>query len=88
MNGLVNFLKTVIGFFQNAARFNRALPAIFDDVDNRLPALLGRATAGQVEALISDATRKATGKRATKRQIKKIEKLYSPVKAARKKSRG
>jgi hypothetical protein len=60
----------------------RALPAVFERLDNDMPELLQKADPEVMTAQIASAIAKATGAPATARQIEQVVELYSPIKAA------
>lgn len=60
----------------------RALPAVFERLDQQLPALLQSAGPEEVTAEIASSIAHATGNPATAQQIEQVVALYSPIKAA------
>jgi hypothetical protein len=60
----------------------RALPAVFERLDNDMPELLQKADPEVMTAEIAAAITEATGNGATARQIEQVVSLYSPIKAA------
>jgi hypothetical protein len=60
----------------------RALPAVFERLDNDMPELLQKADPEVMTAHIASTIAKATGKPATANQIDQVVTLYSPIKAA------
>ena len=61
---------------------NRALPYIFERLDNEMPTLLREADPEVMTAEIAATIAQATGQAATARQIEQVVSLYSPIKAA------
>lgn len=82
MTKLLSAAKAIIDLILGRDKFSNALPEIFDSIDDQIPALLHYTTGYEVEELIARSIQKATGRKPTKRQVKKVIKLYSPVKAA------
>ena len=60
----------------------RALPAIYERLDNEMPELLRTADPEVMTAEIAATIAQATGAGATARQIEQVVALYSPIKAA------
>ena len=60
--------------------FRRALPYIFQRLDNEMPSLL-RTTPAIMTAEIGAAIAQATGQPATARQIEHVARLYDPLQA-------
>ena len=60
------------------------LPFVFNDIDRRIPGMIGTATGQQVEDLITRAIEEATGGAVTDDQVKTVIRLYSPIEAAKK----
>jgi hypothetical protein len=75
-------IGSVIQVIRGQKTFGQALPEVFDSIDDQLPALIGYATGYEVEELIGRSITKATGKKATKRQVRKVISLYDPTIAA------
>ncbi|MFZ9326293.1 MAG: hypothetical protein ACO24H_02390 [Polynucleobacter sp.] len=84
MKKIIEIVKTIINLFQAKKKFEEVLPIIFDDIDRYMPGVIGNANSWEVEELIARSIQKATGKKAKKSQVKKIVKLYSPIKNAAK----
>ena len=84
MKKFIRFIRTAIVFYLTQRRLRAQLPAIFDEIDQQLPEVIGKAAASETEKLITGAIEHATGKLATKDEIQTIIGLYSPVKAATK----
>lgn len=82
MKNLLKIAQKLIAVFRGEKEFSKVLPQIFDEIDSKLPELIGYVTGYEVEELIGRSIQKVTGKKPTKRQVKKVIKLYSPVKAA------
>lgn len=81
-----NFIKELYGFwvfYRAQRRLRKSLPAVFEQVDQKLPELLTQGTAVQAERLIGQSLKKATGKKAAKIDIDTVIKLYSPIEAIR-----
>jgi hypothetical protein len=60
----------------------RALPAVYERLDNEMPTLLRTADPEIMTAEIASTIAQATGNPATARQIDQVVALYSPIKAA------
>lgn len=60
----------------------RALPYIYERLDNEMPTLLRTAEPETMAAEIASTIAQATGNPATARQIEQVVALYSPIKAA------
>lgn len=60
----------------------RALPAIYERLDNEMPELLRKADPEVMTAEIAATIAQSTGSSATARQIEQVVSLYSPIKAA------
>lgn len=60
----------------------RALPSVYERLDNEMPTLLRTADAEIMTAEIAATIAQATGNPATARQIEQVVALYSPIKAA------
>lgn len=91
MKKLIQIIRILFGNKKDRrpkASFKAALPAIFDDIDSQIPALIGVATGYEVEELIGRAIQKATGNKPTPDQVETVINLYSPIKAAFKAFRG
>ena len=59
----------------------RALPHVYDRLDNEMPTLLRTATPEVMAAEIAASIAQATGREATARQIQQVAQLYDPLKA-------
>lgn len=70
-------------FYRAQKRLRKSLPAVFEQVDEKLPGLLAQGTAVQAERLIAKSIQKAVGKKASKLDIDTVIRLYSPVEAIR-----
>ena len=89
LDGLVAFLvmgltEAVIKPLAKAAidrPLRRALPNIYDRLDNEMPTLLRTADPEMMAAEIAASIAQATGNPATARQIQQVVDLYSPIKA-------
>lgn len=84
MKTLLELLKNLFSVLSAGSRFKRSMPMIFDEIDNQLPAMIGYLTGGEVDELIGRSIKKATGKKPTKRQIKRVVRSYDPRIAATK----
>jgi len=90
LDGLVAFLvmgltEAVIKPLAKAAidrPLRRALPSVYERLDNEMPTLLRTADAEMMAAEIAASIAQATGNPATARQIQQVVDLYSPIKAA------
>lgn len=60
----------------------RALPYIYERLDDEMPTLLRTADPEVMTAEIASTIAQATGNPATARQIDQVVALYSPIKAA------
>lgn len=60
----------------------RALPFIYERLDDEMPTLLRTADPEVMTAEIASTIAQATGNPATARQIDQVVALYSPIKAA------
>jgi hypothetical protein len=89
IDGLIAFLvigltEVVIKPLATAAigrPLKRALPDIFERLDNEMPVLLRTADPEVMTAEIAASIAQATGNPATARQIEQVVALYSPIKA-------
>lgn len=63
-------------------QLRRALPYIYEHLDNEMPSLLRTATSEVMTSHIAASISKATGELATPRQIEQVVALYNPIKAA------
>lgn len=59
----------------------RALPYIYERLDNEMPLLLKDATPEVMAAEIAATIAQATGHPATANQVRKVAELYDPIKA-------
>jgi hypothetical protein len=60
----------------------KALPYVYERLDNEMPVLLRTADPEVMTAEIAATIAHATGNPATARQIEQVVSLYSPIKAA------
>ena len=60
----------------------KALPYVYERLDNEMPTLLRTANPEVMAAEIASSIAQATGNPATARQIDQVVALYSPIKAA------
>lgn len=79
---LVNFLGPLVTALSGKDKFKQELPAIFDEVDQVVPRLIGKADGHEVELVIARIIANRTKSPATRKQLNAIIDLYSPVKAA------
>jgi len=87
IDGLIAFLvigltEVVIKPLATAAigrPLKRALPHIFERLDNEMPTLLRTADSEVMTAEIAASIAQATGNPATARQIEQVVALYSPI---------
>jgi hypothetical protein len=63
-------------------QLRRALPYIYEHLDNEMPSLLRTATPELMTSQIAASISKVTGEIATPRQIEQVVSLYSPIAAA------
>ena len=90
VDGLIAFLvmgltEAVIKPLARAAidrPLRRALPYVYERLDEEMPTLLRTADPEVMTAQIASSIAQATGKSATARQIEQVVALYSPIKAA------
>lgn len=59
----------------------RALPYVYEQLDNEMPTLLRTTTPEVMAAEIGASIARATGNPATARQIEQVAQLYDPLKA-------
>ena len=81
MSKVFDFVKGIIGLLTGDRRLTKALD-VFDKVDSRIPELIGQVAGREIEELIARSIKDATGGKVTKRQVKRVIRLYSPVVAA------
>lgn len=81
---MFEFIRHIVALFTGSTRLERALPKVFDMVDDQLPSMLGYAGGSEVEELIARSIAKATGKKPSARQIRKVIKRYDPTVGATK----
>lgn len=90
IDGLITFLvmgitEAIIKPLATAAierPLKRALPYIYERLDDEMPTLLRTADPEVMTAEIASTIAQATGNPATARQIDQVVALYSPIKAA------
>jgi hypothetical protein len=82
MSKVFDFVKGIIGLLTGDRRLTKALPDVFDKIDSRIPELIGQVAGREIEELIARSIKDATGGKVTKRQVKRVIRLYSPVVAA------
>lgn len=90
IDGLIAFLvmgitEAIIKPLATAAierPLKRALPYIYERLDDEMPTLLRTADPEVMTAEIASTIAQATGNPATARQIDQVVALYSPIKAA------
>lgn len=90
VDGLIAFLvmgltEAVIKPLAKAAidrPLRRALPYVYERLDEEMPTLLRTADPEVMTAQIASSIAQATGNPATARQIDQVVALYSPIKAA------
>jgi hypothetical protein len=90
IDGLIAFLvmgitEAIIKPLATAAidrPLRRALPHVYERLDNEMPTLLRTADPEIMTAEIASTIAQATGNPATARQIDQVVALYSPIKAA------
>lgn len=90
IDGLVAFLLTglteaVVKPLAKAAMdrsLKRALPYVYERLDDEMPTLLRTADPEVMTAEIAASIAQATGNPATAHQIEQVVALYSPIKAA------
>lgn len=63
-------------------QLRRAMPYIYQRLDNEMPSLLQVATPEVMSAHIASTIAQATGNPATARQIEQVVQFYDPIKAA------
>jgi hypothetical protein len=82
MNAIKSLIRYTKELLQKKNAFERALPEIFEEIDQQISQVMGYATGQQVTEIIVTSISKATGKRATVKQVQTIILLYSPIVAA------
>lgn len=88
---MIRFMKELYGFYlfyRAQRRLRSALPAVFDQLDAKLPAFASKGTPRQAEQLISRSLQKATGKKPSKLDVSTVIRLYSPIEAIRNRPKG
>jgi hypothetical protein len=79
---MFEMIRNIINLFMGDRRLEKALPNVFDRIDSQVPELIGQVAGQEIEELIARSIKDTTGGKVTKRQIKRVIRLYSPVVAA------
>lgn len=88
---MIRFLKELYSFYlfyRTQRKLRSALPAVFEQLDEKLPAFASKGTPRQAEQLIARSLQKATGRKPSKLDMSTVVRLYSPIEAIRHRPKG